>query len=191
MEIFLSHRLLSTQTSSHQHRLFYCNTCLHQTTSKDILKKHMEVCGKAVSVMPAEADNIIKFKNFEKQIPVPFCLYVDFECILEDVDDESSGGGKYVKRHIPCAYGIHIKSSFDDRLNKYIKYIARDSGDNVAKHFATTISEISRNLYKDYLEPIVDMSPLTPLEENNFQSATSCHICGKLFSKDNSRVREI
>ena len=56
----------------------------------------------------------INFKSFSKQIPAPFKIYADFECILKEtkkledkiVDRNSSYTKKY-QDHIPC--GLVIK----------------------------------------------------------------------------------
>lgn len=97
---------------------------------------------------------------------VPFSIYADFECILEDIIDISNDNSVYIKQHVPCAYSLNIKCSFDSSLDKFIKYIGNGNGNNVTKHFATTITGISRNIYKDHLQPKVEMFQLTPLEED-------------------------
>ena len=33
--------------------------------------------------MPEKGDNMLKFNNVQKQLPVPFVIYVDFEAITE------------------------------------------------------------------------------------------------------------
>ena len=124
---------------------------------------------------------ILSFSNYGKQMKVPFSIYADFECILEDIADitnDNSNNSVYIMQHVPCAYSLNIKCSFYSSLDKFIKYIGNGNGDNVTKHFATTIADISRNIYKDHLQPKVEMSQLTPLEEDQLNNATLCHICG-------------
>ena len=46
----------------------------------------------------------IELKNYFKQIPVPFKIYADFECNLENVE---SYEGSYLKKYqacIPCRF---------------------------------------------------------------------------------------
>ena len=33
--------------------------------------------------MPEKGDNMLKFNNVQKQLPVPFVIYADFEAITE------------------------------------------------------------------------------------------------------------
>ena len=35
--------------------------------------------------MPKKGENILKFNNFHKQLPVPFVFYVDFEAITKKI----------------------------------------------------------------------------------------------------------
>ena len=60
---------------------------------------------------------ILKFKNCFKQIPVPFKIYVDFECNLKSVKcNEGSFTEKY-QDHIPCSFAYKIVG-IDDRFTK-------------------------------------------------------------------------
>ena len=35
--------------------------------------------------MPEKGNNILKFNNFHKQLPVPFIIFADFEAITEKI----------------------------------------------------------------------------------------------------------
>lgn len=144
--------------------------------------------------MPKRDNMILCFKNYGKQMEVPFVVYADFECILEDIDISSDArfgrNSIYVKKHVPCAYSFYVKCRFNNNLDKFVKYVGVGSGDDVAKHFANSISDVCRNLYQNHLEPIIDMITLTPLEEEQFENSTSCYICGKGFSLENYKVRD-
>ena len=37
--------------------------------------------------MPKKGENVLKFDNFHKQLPVPFVIYADFEAIAKKVQD--------------------------------------------------------------------------------------------------------
>ena len=54
-----------------------------------VLVKHANNCltinGKQAINMPKKGENIQKFNNFHKQLPVPFVLYADFEAITKKV----------------------------------------------------------------------------------------------------------
>ena len=56
-------------------------------SSENVLIKHKENC---LSINGKQSvkleEGIIEFKNYFKQIPVPFEIYADFECNLKDVE---------------------------------------------------------------------------------------------------------
>ena len=63
----------------------------------------------------------IKFKNFNRQIPAPFKIYADFECLLKNVDsginnDCFSYTSKY-QDHVPCNFAYKLVC-VDDKYGK-------------------------------------------------------------------------
>ena len=73
-----------------------------------MLTKH-EVC---LSINGAQSVRLekgtIEFKNYFKQIPVPFKIYVDFKCNLKS--DESCEGSysKKYQDHFPCSFAYKL-----------------------------------------------------------------------------------
>ena len=65
---------------------YFCKSCLQCFSSKNVLTKHKEAC---LSINGEQSVKLrkgtIEFKNYFKQIPVPFKIYADFECNLEGV----------------------------------------------------------------------------------------------------------
>ena len=71
-----------------KHReIHFCMYCLQCFSSESILAKHtnnyLTINGKQAIKMPLKSDNILKFNNFHKQLPVPFVIYADFEAITK------------------------------------------------------------------------------------------------------------
>ena len=64
--------------------------CLQCYSSKNVLTEHKEVC---LSIDGAQSVRLKKrateFKNYFKQILVPFKIYADFECNLKSVEKVS------------------------------------------------------------------------------------------------------
>ena len=84
--------------------------CLQCFGSEKILSEHKEDCLVINGKQSVKLESVfISFKNYFKQIPVPFKIYADFECILKKVDgdvvecDNSSYTQKY-QDHIPCRF---------------------------------------------------------------------------------------
>ena len=74
--------------TKHEHRKDFCTYCLQCFSSSDnMLKNQQGNCllynGQPAIKMPEKGDNMLKFNNVQKQLPVPFVIYADFEAITE------------------------------------------------------------------------------------------------------------
>ena len=73
-------RLMFNKTK-HQGKKYLCKSCLQCFSSEKVLIKHGEEClvingGQNVKL----EKGFTEFKNFNRQIPVPFKIHADFEC---------------------------------------------------------------------------------------------------------------
>ena len=79
--------------SKHKERKQFCMYCLQCFSSEIILLNHIKNCltinGKQAINMPKEGENILKFNNFHKQLPVLFVIYADFEAITKKVQEQN------------------------------------------------------------------------------------------------------
>ena len=70
--------------TKNKNKKFFCKSCLHCFSSKNVLTWHNKVC---LSIDGAQSAQVtIEFKNYFKQIPVPFKIYADFECNLKSAE---------------------------------------------------------------------------------------------------------
>ena len=77
-----------------------------------------------------------EFKNYFKQIPVPFksSIYADFECNLKSVESYEGSYSKKYKDHIPYSF-VYKLVCVDDNFSKIV--VCR--GENVASKFIKAI----------------------------------------------------
>ena len=64
----------------------------------------------------------ISFKNYFKELPVPFKIYVDVECILKRVRGSHKNNGSYTEKyqdHIPCSFAYKIVC-FDKKFSQKV-----------------------------------------------------------------------
>ena len=57
---------------------------------KKILQSHKRVCQNKEFcniIMPSENTKILGFNQYQKSDKVPFIIYVDLECIIENIDE--------------------------------------------------------------------------------------------------------
>ena len=110
--------------------------CLQNFTTKEILNNHRERCLLINDTQAVKYETgIIKFKNYEKQIPIPFKIYADTECLLKRIDISVGKYTKLYQEHIPnfiCAKLGCIDNRFSlpsiifegkNYINKFIKWI--------------------------------------------------------------------
>ena len=118
-------RFMYNQTK-HKSKKHFCMFCLQHFTSEKILNNHKENCieinGTQAIKMPDKSNNILKFNNFHKQLPVPFVIYADFEALTEKVsgckpNTEKSFTQEYQK-HTDCGYGYKVVCCYDDKYTK-------------------------------------------------------------------------
>ena len=111
--------------TKHEHRKYFCMHCLQCFSREDVLTEHKNNCilinGKQAIQMP-EKGHIVNFKNYYKQLPVPFVIYADFEAITEKVlgcqpNTEKSYTDAYQK-HTDCGYGYKVVCCYDNEYTK-------------------------------------------------------------------------
>ncbi|XP_068690149.1 uncharacterized protein [Montipora foliosa] len=141
--------------------------------------------------MPTKDDNILKFNNFHKQLPVPFVIYADFEAITEKIsgcqpNDDKSYTEAY-QRHTDCGYGYKVVCCYDD---KYTKPVQIYRGEKAVYTFMEAMLEevkYCKKIMKKYFNKPLRM---TEDDEKEFQKANECHICNKKYNENDVRVRD-
>ena len=102
-------RLKFNKTKNGNKKWFICMHCLQHFSSENVLDKHKENSLIINGEQRVELnEGFISFKNYSRQMQVPFKIYADFECILmknkkydENGDSDSSWSVK-MQDHIPC-----------------------------------------------------------------------------------------
>ena len=187
------HRLIRSQkTGSNNGKLFICKRCFWHFSKEELLDKHIEYClnNKTAVVDMPKPNTFLCFKNYYKQLPIPFAVYADFECFTKPMNScspnpkdsynynyqlhEPSGFCFYVKSIVP---GIHIKP---------IIYTKTFEDENIAKVFVEKLEEVTKGIYNDfYLRP--KLLKLTRAEQKLFNEAKTCHICSRELGEDKVR----
>lgn len=198
-------RLVRCQISSNHNSQFLCSGCLVFFSNREKLQQHMTSdCNKIVTQLPTTdlvkdkfgnevPQNVVKFKNFDKCLKLPFVIYMDFESLLQPLDNcEPSINDSFTIRthlHKPYTFGYYIKCSYDNSLS-----ILRSNyfGTEAASEFVKQLELDVQLIYQNHLKNFVPMQ-ISCEEELNFQSATRCHLCNKIFAEsctiDNIKVR--
>ena len=112
-------------------------------------------------------NDYLKFDRFHYKNIVPFAMYYDFECIIEDGKD------------LPIACGLYIKNDYPDILeDEYENYC----GDKIVDWFIGRMS-----CYNKFFKDIFNIN--IPFKEDSFTPLTNvCYYCKDYM--DNDIVRD-
>ena len=182
-----------------KHFYMYCLQCF---SSERILANHVNNCltinGAQAINMPKQGENILKFNNFHKQLPVPFVIYADFEAITKKVqgckqreeikkDKDTRSYTEAYQTHEDCGYGYKVVCCYDD---KYSKYTCIYRGENAVYKFMEKMLEeveyYKTVIKKHFNKPLV----MTEDDEQHFKTMDWCHICGEKYTDKDVRVRD-
>ena len=142
--------------------------------------------------MPKEGENILKFNNFHKQLPVQFVIYADFGAITKKVQgceqSEEMKKRSYTKAyqtHEDCGCGYKVVCCYDD---KYSQPVQRYRGENaVYKFMENMLSEVEycKDVVKKHFnKPLV----MTEDDEMRFKLMDKCHICSEKYTDKDAPV---
>ena len=177
--------------SKHKERKHFCMYCLQCFSSEKILANHVNNCltiiGAQAINMAKQGENILKFNNFHKQLPVPFVIYADFEAITKKVQGcEQSEEMKKDKdrRSYTEAYQTHEDSGYEYKVvccydDKYSKYTSIYRGENAVYKFREKMLEevkcCKTVIKKHFNKPLV----MTKYTDKDVRVRDHCHITGK------------
>ena len=166
--------------TKHKDRKHFCMSCLQNFTTKEILNNHRERCLLINDTQAVKYETgIIKLKNYEKQIPIPFKIYADTECLLKRINISEGKYTKLYQKHIPNSIGAKLVC-IDNRftlptiifegkncINKFIKWIFEQQ---------KYCNQIITNHFNKNLKMIIE-------DENNYQNSNDCWICNEKIIK--------
>ena len=170
-----------------KNKKWFCKSCLQCFSSENVLLKHKEDC---LSINGQQSINLekgtIEFKNYFKQLPVPFKIYADFECNLNNVECYEGTYTKKYHEHVPCSYAYKVVC-IDD---KYSKSIVVYRGVNAAYEFIKSILKKHKYCKKIMKDQFNKNLIMTEKEEYLFQQSNNCWICKKLIDNEDEKVRD-
>ena len=152
-------RLISTQISKCNGRLYICNYCLHGCITQDILDRHMERCrlhGAQRVKLPQKGDGYDKvmFTKTEYQLRLPFVMYADFESILKKNDvcrnDPAKSWTLKYQSHEACGYGLYTVCSDKRFYHAPEVYHGADSAEKFLDRVLSEAAQLREILKKKF-----------------------------------------
>ena len=180
-------RLISSQYSSHGHKIYICWNCINIFNKEDKYNYHIEQCklNKTQNIIMPEKGSVVKFRNYKNTYWFPFVVYADIECIttkLEtpDLNPDSSYTIK-TQSHKPISYVIRF-ISYNQLVmeNKTLIYVGEDCMDKLVEDLEYLVSLIYN---KPEAKQIYE-------REDKIKNANShvCHVCGKEFTNEKEKT---
>ena len=152
-----------------------------------MLTRHKKDCLSINGVQPVRLEKgATEFKNYFKQMLVPFKIYVDFESNLKAVEIYEGFYSKKFQDHVPCSFACKVVC-IDD---KFTKPIVAFRGKNAAHEFVKVILnkyEYCKKVMKKHFNKNLIISEK---EEEQFQSSNISWIFEKLIDFDDEKVRD-
>ena len=172
------------KTKNKNKKWFY-KSCLQCFSKESALINHKENCPSINGNQSVQLEErTIKFKNYFKQIPVPFKIYTDFECNLEDAESYEGSCTKKYQDHTPYSF-VYKVVCIDDKFSKPIVVYR---GKNAAYEFIKAILKEYKYCRKIKNKHFKKNLIMSEEEEHLFQQSNSCWICKKLIDHDDEKV---
>ena len=188
-----SSALLAAQINNHKGTSNMCFNCMNGFKTKDSLNKHKEYCynNECVKINMPPSNTFLKFDKFRFSERAPFVVYADFESFIKPMDncdpDPNHSYTKKYQKHKPSGFSYYIKSLYED-VKKSVKrtYIKTkkeepDAEDVFVKWLEEDVKEIANIKPKKMI--------ITKEEEEKFDKASDCWLCGEELKNDN-KVRD-
>ena len=185
--------LLASQINRHKGTSHICLNCINGFKSKDSLKKHKEYCynNECVNIVMPPPNTFLKFDKFHFSERAPFVIYADFESFIKPMDScDPNPNHSYTKKyqkHKPSGFSYYIKSLYEDvkksEKRTYIKTKKEepDAEDVFVKWLEEDVKKIANIKPKEMV--------ITEEEQEQFDKASDCWICGEELKNDN-KVRD-
>ena len=131
-----------------------------------------------------------KFKNYFKQLAVPFKIYADFESVLKEVhsndNDNNASYTKEYQKQIPCSFAQKFVCTDDRFSKKIVLYRGKDAVNKFVEAILKE-NEYCRKMIKKHSDKNLFLSVE---DERSFKSSNKCWIYNKLFAAKVNKVRD-
>ena len=167
-----------------KNKKYFCKSCLQCFSSRKILTER-KVCLRINGAQSVRLEKgTTKFKNYFKQIPVPFKFYANFECNLINVKIYEGSYSKKYQYHIPCSFTYKLASAYDKSTKPIVVFRVKNAAYEFIKAIPKEFECCKKVMKKHFNKNLI----MTEEDEEQFQSSNTCWICEKLI--DNEKVRD-
>ena len=152
-------RSFSSSNSKHKRKQYFCNNCLQGFTQESSRDQHYSYCidNETVRVEMPRKGSTVEFYEGQNQFKVPFVMYVDFEALLEPIQERVPGDPNEpytseVSWHIPSVWCVYSKFAYGDVKDPLKLYRRKDC----IEKFCEYIRHEAHRLYHMFPEKPMD-----------------------------------
>ena len=174
-------RLMFSRTK-HKDKQHYCMSCLQTFTTEEILSKKQCLLINGCQAVNYES-GIIKFTNYNKQIPILFKIYADTECLLKRTKIKVGEHTIKYQKHIPNSIGAKLVCINDRFTLPSIIFKGKDYINKVIT-WVLDKQKWTKQITKQYFKKRLR---LTNEDEEVYNNPHICWICKEELNTD--RVR--
>ena len=181
---FLSYKYAEHGAISSRKQVYTCLNCLNVFNTRSLLDKHSLLCNihEAQKIEMPQSGETIKFSRFEATHRAPLIGAFDFETKMVKENLRSTPSSKDISTHKVVSYSLMITSGEDIIFER-----TESDETNCLQLFIEAVFDSQRQI-EAIMERTTPMT-LTQIEEDQYEEATTCHICrGELL--DDSKVRD-
>ena len=179
-------------------RGYVCETCLCVFRLAQTLEKHKPICIQqriqgTIYTLPEKKQ--LRFSTWNKSIAPKFCIYADFESVLEKPDhsddDESlsssssSSNSEVLQIHKPIAAGFVLLKEEEEDQQQYEEFFGPDCVvqflERVEQHAKSVKNWYDQNAHQPMERPVGE-------ELTSYMSAVRCYLCKDEFTLENHKV---
>ena len=189
-------RLFRSQITSRTNGVTHiCKNFFTHFTKKELFEKHIAYCStnETVAVKMQVRNTTLKFKNHYKQLPIPFEVYVDFECFTKPL---FTCNPTLIILTLPVikntnrAVFVFSRKGLDG-INKQfnpIIHTKQSDDEDIASVFVLKLVALTNKIYKDYYKQPKALKR-TKQEREEFNKAEICPTCNEELYEDNSTAK--
>ena len=169
---------LMSGLSSKNYCNFYCYGCFHSFRTESALNKHVELCKdkKFWRIdLPKKGKNFQYHKPGSKSLQMNYMIYSDLESFLipyQSCDYENAITVELNKHEVP-GYSINVVSNHTKKSEQTFF-----RGKFSVSRFCKEVPEAAKKLFDTKMMP---MKKFNKKQQNDYDNATCCYICGKQF----------
>src|SRR5436190_6102844 len=154
---------------------YVCHYCLQPQYKQWRLNQHLQFCKTHDSQRTElSLEKTLSFKNYRFQLKIPYVIYSDFECFINE------------NKHKPSGYCLVVVNDRSEIIKK-VTY----SYSNVMDNFFKDLFEIEREINE--LNDVYIELNMTEIDEVVFTNSSVCYICQERFNekvKNYKKVRD-